>query len=264
VPPKLVGVLTTEKSLRGLLRRYGLPADGKKDAMMERYQALRLAVETANDRQERTSYERLAQRVATAGRQRAAASLLGGNGGGGGVPLARRAGTAGSGGGGGGGGGTLAGSSFAELIAATKARDAARRAARAATIGKELDEPPTLQPTQQEEEEEQVVEKADDPRPQGPPAAEVGPAATAPAAARPPDPPLEQRQEQPHPAVVGASPFVDPGSEGLRPGCAAAPAEPSPQGPIQGVGGWAAAERAAEVLAATEVMLWEGGDDDWG
>lgn len=76
VPPKLVGTLSSEKLLKTTLKRYGLPTDGKKSEMIDRYNKFRLEVETANDKQEITSYEKLARRVAHKERQIAAASLL--------------------------------------------------------------------------------------------------------------------------------------------------------------------------------------------
>ncbi|GAB4819882.1 hypothetical protein N2152v2_006928 [Parachlorella kessleri] len=77
VPAKLVPSLVTDKTLRGFLQKYGLPTDGKKKDMMERYNALRLAVETANDRHERVTYQQLSSRVVRQERQRASAGAAG-------------------------------------------------------------------------------------------------------------------------------------------------------------------------------------------
>jgi len=151
VPPKLVAALVTDKQLRAMLKRYGLASDGKKADLLERYNRFRLAVETANDREERTSYERLAFRLAGQEKRKAAASLLssrttstpsgtiiecGGFGGGAGihgsvrqhiriesVPPGPEGATTGE-------GLTLTGWSFKELIAVCRARDRARKAAR--------------------------------------------------------------------------------------------------------------------------------------
>ncbi|KAL4433624.1 hypothetical protein ABPG75_000065 [Micractinium tetrahymenae] len=76
VPPKLVPSLTTEKSLRQLLRKYSMNTDGKKKELLDRYSKLRLAVEMANDKQERVTYEQLAKRVSAQERQMAAVQLL--------------------------------------------------------------------------------------------------------------------------------------------------------------------------------------------
>ncbi|KAL4450627.1 hypothetical protein ABPG77_000983 [Micractinium sp. CCAP 211/92] len=75
VPPKLVPSLATEKSLRQLLRKYCMTTDGKKKELLDRYSKLRLAVELANDKQERTTYKQLAKRVAAQERQMAAVDL---------------------------------------------------------------------------------------------------------------------------------------------------------------------------------------------
>lgn len=150
-PPRIVPTLASEKSIRTSLKKYGLPSDGKKAELLERYNQFRLAVATANDRQEHTSFARLAQRVVAQERQRAAAALLGGGIGkvtggaaGGragsiaGIRAAMAGGNAGKSGRSGVGSGAgdgiiLMGCSFKELIAVTKARDAARRAARSAS-----------------------------------------------------------------------------------------------------------------------------------
>lgn len=135
IPPKIVGSLTSDKSLRDMLKKYSLQTDGKKNELIERYNKFRLEVQTANDREEKVTYARIAQRVSAQEKQRAAMSLLrsstqvnkiGGDlisgvkkstgadfVGADGLPI------------------ILTGSSFKELIAVTKARDAARRAARA-------------------------------------------------------------------------------------------------------------------------------------
>jgi hypothetical protein len=76
VPPKLVPTLVSEKSLRMALRKYGLPSEGRKPELLERYNRMRLAVETANDKGEAVSYAKLAHKVMAQERQRAVASLL--------------------------------------------------------------------------------------------------------------------------------------------------------------------------------------------
>ena len=157
VPPCLVPALATDKTIRTALKKYSLPTDGKKSEMFDRYSQFRFAVLTANDRQERTSYNKIAQRVVALERQRAAAALLGGGGSGSGRNISS---------GKLGGNNTLSsslnrtlinqkinktnkskqrtgdptvlqGDSFEELIAVTKARDAARRAARSAAAAEQ-------------------------------------------------------------------------------------------------------------------------------
>jgi len=59
------------------LRKYGLPSEGRKPELLERYNRMRLAVETANDKGEAVSYAKLAHKVLAQERQRAVASLLG-------------------------------------------------------------------------------------------------------------------------------------------------------------------------------------------
>lgn len=76
VPPRLVPTLVSEKSLRAALRKYGLPSEGRKSELLERYNRMRLAVETANDKGEAVSYAKLAHKVMAQERQRAVASLL--------------------------------------------------------------------------------------------------------------------------------------------------------------------------------------------
>lgn len=76
VPPRLVPTLISEKSLRAALRKYGLPSEGRKSELLERYNRMRLAVETANDKGEAVSYAKLAHKVMAQERQRAVASLL--------------------------------------------------------------------------------------------------------------------------------------------------------------------------------------------
>lgn len=136
VPPKLVPTLVSEKSLRMALRKYGLPSDGRKPELLERYNRMRLAVETANDKGEAVSYAKVAHRVMTQERQRAAASLLAQTDSMSG-PLVKPAPVV---------EGTAAdssnydertyvvgpGASFKELVAVTKARDAARKKAKVA------------------------------------------------------------------------------------------------------------------------------------
>lgn len=63
VPPKLAPALATDKSLRGMLKKYGLPVEGKKPELLDRYNKFRLTVELANDRGEPTSYDQLAKKV---------------------------------------------------------------------------------------------------------------------------------------------------------------------------------------------------------
>jgi hypothetical protein len=76
VPPKLMGTLATEKSIRQALRKYSLPAaDGRKADLIDRYNRFRMEVTLANDTQEQTTYEKIAWRVSNKERKRAAASL---------------------------------------------------------------------------------------------------------------------------------------------------------------------------------------------
>ena len=63
VPPKLVPTLVSEKSLRQMLRKYDVSAEGKKPELLEKYNKLRIEVELANDRQEKTTYSRLAKNM---------------------------------------------------------------------------------------------------------------------------------------------------------------------------------------------------------
>lgn len=166
VPAKIVPSLTSEKSLRQLLRKYCLPSDGKKKELLDRYSKLRLAVEMANDKQVLVSYEQLAKRLAAQERQMAAVQLL--------QPVGSAAAAAATGTGasrkpaavsaaavGGslltprsGAGAaaiqpddssidaatiTLVGCSFDELIAVTRRRDRARRALRTAAAHEQID-----------------------------------------------------------------------------------------------------------------------------
>jgi hypothetical protein len=169
VPSCLVLSLASDKIIRAALKKYNLPSDGKKSEMFDRYTQFRTAVLTANDRQERTSYGKIAQKMAAQERQRAAAALLGSGLGNGNTNGQFGAGTTAAGGllfrqgtknhrfssaitnknskngnfqkrGGGGDPMVLQGDSFEELIAVTKARDAARRAARAAAAAAEEEE----------------------------------------------------------------------------------------------------------------------------
>ena len=73
---QVVPTLVSEKALRSLLQRFGLPFDGRKAELLERYNALRLEVEVANDRRERTTYARLVRRVVAAERGKAASAFL--------------------------------------------------------------------------------------------------------------------------------------------------------------------------------------------
>lgn len=79
VPPKLVAAITTEKTLRTSLKKFNLPTDGKKPDLMARYNAFRIAVQTANDRGEPTSYSRIASHIASQERRRAVAATISGN-----------------------------------------------------------------------------------------------------------------------------------------------------------------------------------------
>ena len=154
VPPKLAPALATDKSLRGMLKKYSLPVEGKKPELLDRYNKFRLAVELANDRGEPTSYDRLAKKAMkmAVSTERQKTGLL--------APLlfqgreghlqhhhnSRPSSSSGRGGGGGmlqdpsssvgaalGGGGAhensipLTGYSFKELIEVTRKRDAARK-----------------------------------------------------------------------------------------------------------------------------------------
>ncbi|KAL4516507.1 hypothetical protein Ndes2526B_g05104 [Nannochloris sp. 'desiccata'] len=171
VPPCLVPALASDKIIRAALKKYNLPSDGKKSEMFDRYSQFRTAVLTANDRQERTSYNKIAQKMAAQERQRAAAALLGGGGAKSAVGGGLRQGN-----------GThkqssalnnnsknknnekrvcgdptvLQGDSFEELIAVTKARDAARRAARAATAASEEEEREAVAAAVRKDEEQAV------------------------------------------------------------------------------------------------------------
>ena len=129
-PSRLVPSLATEKTIRAALKKYNLPTEGKKTDLLDRYDQFRLTVATANDRQERTTYNKLAQRVVAQEKKKAAANLLSGknlgsSGGGGSVLLGITGGGVRSD-----DGMSLVGCGFKELIAVTKARDAVRRAAR--------------------------------------------------------------------------------------------------------------------------------------
>ena len=77
VPPKLMGNLASEKSVRQALRKYSLPAtEGRKADLIDRYNRFRMEVTLANDKQEQTTYEKIAWRVSKKEKRRAAASLL--------------------------------------------------------------------------------------------------------------------------------------------------------------------------------------------
>lgn len=76
VPPKFVGNLVTEKMIRASLRKYGVSTDGKKPELIDRYNKFRLEIEIANDKQEKTTYDKIASRISQKERVRAAASLL--------------------------------------------------------------------------------------------------------------------------------------------------------------------------------------------
>ncbi|KAI8101427.1 hypothetical protein M9435_001533 [Picochlorum sp. BPE23] len=77
VPPKLMGSLASEKSIRQALRKYSLPAtEGRKADLIDRYNRFRMEVTLANDKQEQTTYEKIAWRVSKKEKRRAAASLL--------------------------------------------------------------------------------------------------------------------------------------------------------------------------------------------
>jgi hypothetical protein len=76
VPPKFIGNLVTEKMIRASLRKYGVATDGKKPELIDRYNTFRLEIEIANDRQEKTTYDKIASRISQKERAKAAASLL--------------------------------------------------------------------------------------------------------------------------------------------------------------------------------------------
>eukprot|EP00890_Picochlorum_soloecismus_P002726 jgi/Picsp_1/3454/NSC_06292-R1_e3 ubiquitin-protein ligase rad18 len=76
VPPKFIGNLVTEKMIRASLRKYGVATDGKKPELIDRYNRFRLEIEVANDKQETTTYDKIASRISQKERVRAAASLL--------------------------------------------------------------------------------------------------------------------------------------------------------------------------------------------
>lgn len=76
VPPKFIGNLVTEKMIRASLRKYGVATDGKKPELIDRYNKFRLEIEIANDRQEKTTYDKIASRISQKERVKAAASLL--------------------------------------------------------------------------------------------------------------------------------------------------------------------------------------------
>ncbi|KAL6779326.1 hypothetical protein ACKKBG_A11880 [Auxenochlorella protothecoides x Auxenochlorella symbiontica] len=143
LPPKLVPGLVSDKALRAMLKRVGLPLDGRRADLVARYGRLRREVEVSNDRGERATYARLARRVVAAERQVAAATLLqggGGEGGGGAAPrvlapavvdlvgagpAAPREAVADA-------GEDEDAAAWRELVEATRRRDEARRALRAA------------------------------------------------------------------------------------------------------------------------------------
>jgi len=153
VPPKLAPALATDKSLRGMLKKYSLPVEGKKPELLDRYNKFRLAVELANDRGEPTSYDRLvkkAMKVAVSTERQKPGllapllfqgkechhyhhnSIPSSSGGGGGM-LQHPSSSVGAALGGGVGGGAhensipLTGYSFKEMIEVTRKRDAARK-----------------------------------------------------------------------------------------------------------------------------------------
>ncbi|KDD72725.1 hypothetical protein H632_c2972p0 [Helicosporidium sp. ATCC 50920] len=127
VPPKLVPSLSSERALRSLLRRYHLPTEGRKGELAERYARLRLEAQTANDRGEQATFAVLAQRVVAQERKRVA----GRDGGGAIESLVRASEASGKSEKSAEGAGIKAdGWTFAELVQATRERDAARRARR--------------------------------------------------------------------------------------------------------------------------------------
>ncbi|KAI3434470.1 hypothetical protein D9Q98_002547 [Chlorella vulgaris] len=196
VPAKLVPSLTSEKALRAACKRYGLPLEGRKKDLLERYNTLRLLVEVANDKQEGITYERLAKRVVQQQRQDAASKMLSG---GCRQSAAHAQGSAQLQAAGVKLGGTQHaqgacaappgadeplnagevpfGASYAQLVAATRSRDAARRAQRVASAAAEPApraasaapaEPVQLPPSGEEEEgqaAEAVAATAADPSP---------------------------------------------------------------------------------------------------
>lgn len=126
VPPKLVPSLTTDKSLRQLLRKYGMNTDGKKKELLDRWSRLRLAVEMANDKQESTTYKQLAKRVAAQERQMAAVQLL--------QPASKAVGTA-----------SVAGAAIRATAAAVGAAEHCSAAAAPWASGQDAAAPGTLQ-----------------------------------------------------------------------------------------------------------------------
>lgn len=76
VPPKIIGTLANDKTIRTALRNYGIPCDGKKTELIDRYNRFRTEVEIANDKQEAITYERIVFRIAKKETYKAAASLF--------------------------------------------------------------------------------------------------------------------------------------------------------------------------------------------
>jgi len=273
VPPSLVPSLASDKIIRAALKKYSLPSDGKKSEMFDRYSQFRTAVLTANDRQERTSYAKIAQEMAAQERQRAAAALLGGpgNGNNGKFGAGATGGVFRQGNGNhrpsselnynnkigngqkrGGDPMVLQGDSFEELIAVTKARDAARRAARAAAAA-------------EEEEEEQKVDRFNTLRQQDSP---VYPAPTSPQfmEVSPSYQPIfpEEEAEKKEAAAVGGEDekqavavHVTPAGDTGPPAAAAAAAAPD------AVPNTREKMLAEEVRQAHEIGLLDSDDDNW-
>ncbi len=76
VPSKIIGTLANDKTIKNALRKYGLPCEGKKPELIDRYNRFRTEVEIANDKQEVTTYEKIVFRIAKQESYKAAASLF--------------------------------------------------------------------------------------------------------------------------------------------------------------------------------------------
>lgn len=76
VPSKIIGTLANDKTIKAALRKYGIPCEGKKSELIDRYNRFRTEVEIANDKQETTTYERIVFRIAKQETYKAAASLF--------------------------------------------------------------------------------------------------------------------------------------------------------------------------------------------
>lgn len=76
VPSKIIGTLANDKTIKAALKKYGIPCEGKKSELMDRYNRFRTEVEIANDKHEATTYERIVFRIAKQEKYKAAASLF--------------------------------------------------------------------------------------------------------------------------------------------------------------------------------------------